>query len=262
VVLCTKVFNRMDDHDPNSWGNTRRHIIEGCEASLRRLKVDYIDLYQIHRPHTEVPIDETLRALDDLVRSGKVRYIGTTTFGAWQIVEALWCAKELHLNRFVSEQPPYNLLDRRIDRELLPMARSFGLAVIPWAPIASGLLSGKYGSNAPIPAGARYADKDTIPILTLRWTPASLAVIDKLHALADARGVPLSQFALAWVQQQPGITSPIIGPRTVEQLEDNLKALDVRLTADELRRVDEIVPPGTFTSAYYEADFGPQPHRW
>jgi aryl-alcohol dehydrogenase-like predicted oxidoreductase len=134
----------MDDVDPNQQGNSRRHIIEQCEASLRRLQTDCIDLYQIHRPRPEIAIDETLRALDDLVRSGKVRYIGTTTFAGWQVVETLWASKELGLNRFVSEQPPYNLLDRRIERELVPAAQTFGLALIPWSPLGGGLLSGKY----------------------------------------------------------------------------------------------------------------------
>jgi aryl-alcohol dehydrogenase-like predicted oxidoreductase len=135
IFLCTKVHGVMDDVDPNQQGNSRRHIIEQCEASLRRLQTDCIDLYQIHRPRPEIAIDETLRALDDLVRSGKVRYIGTTTFAGWQVVETLWASKELGLNRFVSEQPPYNLLDRRIERELVPAAQTFGLALIPWSPL-------------------------------------------------------------------------------------------------------------------------------
>src|SRR5918997_2116237 len=137
IVLATKVHGVMDEGDPNAGGNHRRHIIEQCEASLRRLRVDHIDLYQIHRPSSEVPIDETLRALDDLIRSGKVRYAGTSTYAAWQLVEALWVAKELALNRFVCEQPPYNLLDRRVERELLPMARTYGLAIIPWSPLSA-----------------------------------------------------------------------------------------------------------------------------
>ncbi len=262
VVLCTKVFNRMDDEDPNSWGATRRHIIEGCEASLRRLKTDYIDLYQIHRPHPEVAIDETLRALDDLVRSGKVRYIGTTTFAAWQVVEALWCSKELGLNRFISEQPPYNLLDRRIERELVPMARTHGIAIIPWSPIAGGLLSGKYRRGEPVPAGTRFADRESSPFLKARWTDQTFAAIEEFLPLAKAKGLPLSQCALGWVLRQPGITSPIVGPRTLEQLEDNLKALGVTFSAEELAKIDRIVPPGTHTSPYYDADFGPHPHRW
>src|SRR4051812_18332002 len=147
LVLATKVHGNMhpdDALDPNQAGNSRRQIIEQAEASLRRLKTDYIDLYQIHRPQPGGPIDETLRALDDLVRSGKVRYIGSSTFAAWQVIESLWVAKEYGLNRFVTEQPPYNLLDRRIERELIPAATSYGIGIIPWSPLAGGFLSGKY----------------------------------------------------------------------------------------------------------------------
>ena len=140
VILATKVHGQMGE-DPNQFGNSRRHIIEQCEASLRRLQTDYIDLYQIHRPQPDIPIDETLRAMDDLIRSGKVRYIGTSTFAAWQVVESLWISKELGLNRFICEQPPYHILDRRIERELIPMAQTFGMAVIPWSPLAGGMLN-------------------------------------------------------------------------------------------------------------------------
>ena len=262
VILATKVHGVMDQTDPNGMGNTRRHIIAQCEASLHRLQTDYLDLYQLHRPQPEVPIDETLRALDDLIRAGKVRYIGTSTFAAWQVVEALWCARELGLNRFVSEQPPYNLLDRRIERELLPMAQTFGIATIPWSPIGGGLLTGKYRRGQPPPEGTRFFDYEKNPFLARRWTEAALQVVEALQPLAAAKGCTLSQFALAWVMQQPGITSPIIGPRTFAQLEDNLKALDVTFTPEELKKIDELVPPGTFTAPYYEASFGPHPHRW
>lgn len=262
VFLCTKVHGAMDDTDPNMRGNSRRHIIQQCEASLRRLQTDHIDLYQIHRPQSDIPLDETLRALDDLVRAGKVRYIGTTTFAAWQIVESLWCSKELHLNRFVSEQPPYNLLDRRIERELLPMCRTHGIATIPWSPLASGILSGKYHAGQPAPVDSRFGDPNRSPFLASRWNDAALNVVEQLRPLAEAKGVTLSQFSLAWVMHQPGVTSPIIGPRTLEQLEDNLKAIDVTLTADDLKAIDAIVPPGTHVSPYYEADFGPHLHRW
>jgi aryl-alcohol dehydrogenase-like predicted oxidoreductase len=262
VVLCTKVHGVMDESDPNGQGTSRRHIIQQCEASLRRLRTDYIDLYQLHRPRPEIAIDETLRALDDLVRSGKVRYIGASTFAAWQLVEALWCSKELGLNRFVSEQPPYNLLDRRIERELLPMCQTYGIATIPWSPLAGGLLTGKYRRGEPPAAGTRFNDMPTNPFLRSRWTDASLAIIDQLQPLAAAKGITLSQFALAWVMQQPGVTSPIIGPRTLEQLEDNLRALPVTFTADELKQIDAIAPPGTHTSLYYESNFGPSQHRW
>lgn len=252
VFLASKVHFPMNDDDPNAQGVSRRHIIAECEASLRRLQTDHLDLYQIHRPHPEVAIDETLRALDDLVRAGKVRYIGTTTFAGWQVVEALWSSERLHLNRFVSEQPPYNLLDRRIERELIPVAQTFGLAVLPWSPIAGGLLSGKYRRDEPPPVDSRYANPG--PIQARRFTRESFDVLEPLQALAVEKGVPLSQLALAWVAQQPGITSPIIGPRTIEQLEDALKALEISFTAAELKRIDEIIPPGTHVAPFYEAD--------
>ena len=260
IILCTKVHGTMDDDDPNMQGNSRRHIIEQCEASLRRLKTDYIDLYQIHRPRPAIAIDETLRALDDLVRAGKVRYIGTTTFGGWQVVEALWCSKELGLNRFVSEQPPYNLLDRRIERDLIPVAQTWGLGLIPWSPLGGGLLTGKYKRGSEVPADSRYANLN--PILARRFIERIYDVIEPLQVMADDKGVPLSQMALGWVARQPGVTSPIIGPRTLEQMEDNLKALDVDFSEADLRRIDEIIPPGTNVSPFYDAAFGPSRHRW
>lgn len=262
IFLCTKVHGAMDDDDPNMRGNTRRHIIQQCEASLRRLQTDHIDLYQLHRPQSGVPIDEALRALDDLIRAGKIRYAGTSTFAAWQVVDALWCSKELHLNRFVSEQPPYNILDRRIERELLPMCRTYGLATIPWSPLASGMLSGKYRANQPAPEGSRFSEANKNTFTAQRWTDGSLDIVEKLIPLAEAKGVTLSQFSLAWTMQQPGVTSPIIGPRTLEQLEDNLKAIGLVLTDADLKAVDQIVPPGTHVSVYYDADFGPHAHRW
>jgi aryl-alcohol dehydrogenase-like predicted oxidoreductase len=166
VVLATKVHGRMDEHDPNAWGNSRRHILEQCEASLQRLQTEVIDLYQLHRPLSTIPMDETLRALDDLVRSGKVRYLGTSTFAAWQLVEALWVSKELGLHRVVCEQPPSHLLDRRIERELVPMAQTYGLALLPWSPLAEGFLSGKYrrGVPPPRPRGAVPAPRGGSPI--------------------------------------------------------------------------------------------------
>jgi aryl-alcohol dehydrogenase-like predicted oxidoreductase len=260
IFLATKVHFPMADGDPNQQGVSRRHIIEQAEASLRRLRTDYIDLYQIHRPHPEVAIDETLRALDDLVRSGKVRYVGSTTFAGWQVVEALWASKELHLNRFVSEQPPYNLLDRRIERELLPVAQTFGLAVIPWSPLAGGLLTGKYLRDQPPPDGTRYANAG--PVQAKRFTRQAFDVIEPLQAFAAERSVPLSQLALAWVVQQRGVTSPIVGPRTLEQLEDALSALEVPLTPEDLQRIDTIIPPGTHVAPFYEASHGPSEYRW
>jgi aryl-alcohol dehydrogenase-like predicted oxidoreductase len=262
VVLATKVHGTMDDDDPNAYGSSRRHIIEQCEASLRRLQTDYIDLYQIHRPRSDTPIDETLRALDDLIRAGKVRYIGTSTFGAWQLVESLWVAKEYGLNRFVCEQPPYHILDRRIERELLPMAQSYGFGIIPWSPLAGGLLTGKYTRENQSPEGARYADVANNARFAARKTAEVYDVVEELAPVANAKGITLAQFSLAWCMQQPGVTSPIIGPRTMEQLEDNLGALDVQITAEDRAAVDALVPPGRMASPFYEADFGPHKYRW
>jgi aryl-alcohol dehydrogenase-like predicted oxidoreductase len=262
IVLATKVHGKMGDDDPNAWGNQRRHITEQCEASLRRLQTDYIDLYQIHRPQSNIPIDETLRALDDLVRSGKVRYIGTSTFAAWQLVESLWVSKELGLNRFVCEQPPYNLLDRRIERELLPMARTYGFGVIPWSPLGGGLLTGKYRRDAPAPPDGRYADVKDRAWMQRRKTEGVYDVVEAIEPLAKEKGCSLSQLALAWCMRQPGITSPIIGPRTMEQLEDNLGTLDVTITDKDRATIDELVPPGTTFAPFYEADFGPHEYRW
>jgi len=261
IVLATKVHGRMDDDDPNAAGSSRRHIIEQCDASLKRLQTDYIDLYQIHRPRSDTAIDETLRALDDLVRAGKVRYIGTSTFAAWQVMEALWVSKELGLNRFISEQPPYHILDRRIERELIPMAQTYGIGLIPWSPLAGGLLTGKYSRNAPPPTDSRFADVASNPRLQARMTSDLFDVVDGLQPLAQAKNCTLSQLALAWCVQQPGITSPIIGPRTMEQLEDNLGALTVTITAEDRAAIDALVPPGRMVSPFYEADFGPHQYR-
>ncbi|MBK6662110.1 MAG: aldo/keto reductase [Thermoflexaceae bacterium] len=260
VVLATKVHGRMGE-GPNDWRNTRRHIIESCEASLRRLGTDWIDLYQIHRPDSDIPADETLRALDDLVRSGKVRYIGTSTYAAWQIVETLWVSKEYGLNRFVCEQPPYHILDRRVERELVPMAQTFGIGIIPWSPLAGGMLTGKYRRDEPPPEDSRWATYNSNPMQRRRWNERIFDALEALEPLAQARGVTMSQLALAWVMQQPGITSPIIGPRTMEQLEDNLKAFDVTISDEDREVIDGVVPPGTHVSPYYEADFGPHPYR-
>ncbi len=261
IVLATKVHGTMADDDPNMQGNSRRHIIQQAEASLRRLQTDYIDLYQIHRPQSDIPIDETLRALDDLVRDGKVRYIGTSTFAAWQVMESLWVSKELGLNRFVCEQQPYNILDRRVERELLPMARTYGIATIPWSPLAGGLLTGKYTRNAPPPPDSRFANIEGNPIQQRRMVEQVYDVNEALTPMAEAKGCTVAQLALAWVLQQPGVTSPIIGPRTMAQFEDNLGAVDVSFTDDELAKIDEIVPPGQMVSPFYQADFGPHLYR-
>ncbi len=249
IFLATKVHGRMGE-GPNDWGNSRRHMIEQCHASLKRLQTDWIDLYQLHRPQPSIPIDETLRALDDLIRQGKVRYIGTSTFAAWQVCEAHYIARELGINRFVSEQPPYNLLDRRIERELLPFCRTYNYAVIPWSPIAGGILSGKYLTKT---KHGRYVKSDP----NKRINPKSLEICKKLQKLADEIGVSSTTLALGWVLNQPGITSVIIGARKISQFDDLVKATEIKLTQDILDRIDKIIPPGEYAVDYYTANFGP-----
>jgi aryl-alcohol dehydrogenase-like predicted oxidoreductase len=262
IVLATKVHYRIDDDDPNAQGNSRRHIIDQCDKSLKRLQTDWIDLYQIHRPQSEVPIDETLRALDDLVRAGKVRYIGCSTFAAWKVIESLWVAKELGLNRFVSEQPPYHLLDRRIERELIPAAVTYDLALIPWSPTAYGFLTGRYKRDEAIPADSKLGRATVSHLINSLFSDASFDVLDTVTRIAGEKGCTPSQLAIAWCLQQPHVTSPIIGPRTMSQLDDNLGALDVVVTDEDRAALDQVAPPGGFSAPFYEADFGPHPHRW
>ena len=268
IVLATKVHGRMDDDDILAAGNNRRHIVAQCEASLRRLQTDYIDLYQIHRPDSAVPIDETLRALDDLIRAGKVRYVGTSTFPAWQVMESLWIAKELGLNRFVTEQPPYHLLDRSIERELIPLAQTYGLAILPWSPLARGFLSGKYQRGQDVPGDSRVA-RDMQGAMAERtkkhFSELAFLVLDEVQSLASAKGCTSSQLALAWCVRQPGVTSPIIGPRTLAHLKDNLGAVDVEISADDRVRLDAVAEPEQAIVPYYSGkliDFKPLHHRW
>ncbi len=248
TIVATKFFFPQSD-DINARGLSRRHLIEACEASLERLQTDWIDLYQLHRCSPEVPVDETLRGLDDLIRAGKVRYIGASMFPGWQLVESLWIAKELGLNRFVCEQPAYHMLDRTAEREVIPAAQSFGMAVIPWGPLCGGLLTGKYDRDR-WPADGRWQDgKDN-------WgrevTPLAWQVLDLLREMAAAKNCSVSQLALAWCAAQPGVTAPIIGPRSYEQVVDNLGAVDVELDAADFERIDALVPPSGYAIRYYD----------
>ncbi|MBN1563210.1 MAG: aldo/keto reductase [Anaerolineae bacterium] len=244
IVLATKFFLPMDLEDPNARGGSRRHIIQQCEASLRRLQTDYIDIYQMHRPDPNVPVDETLRALDDLIRAGKVRYIGTSQFPAWEIVESIWIAKEHHLNRFVTEQPRYNILHRQIENELRPMAQQYGLGLLAYAPLQGGLLSGQYRRNKPIPKGSRLKDDVWQDWATSFLSDSVYDVLDVLEQLAAEKSATVSQVAVAWVIAQKGITSTIIGPRTPAHLRDNLDALKMTLTQEDCERIDSVAPPG------------------
>lgn len=251
IVLASKCHGKMSDADPNMYGNSRRHIIEACEASLKRLKTDWIDLYQIHRPQPTVAIDETLRALDDLVRQGKIRYAGCSTFAGWQACEAHYVAKSLGISGFVSEQPPYNLLDRRIERDLLPFCRTYDWGVIPWSPLAGGILSGKYLDAKH--KGARYSSSD--PAGKLKAAPQSRLL--RFKKLAERNERSMAEMALAWVSNQPGITSPIIGARTVQQLKESAGACQLKLSERLLRQIDDIFEPEQHFVEYYKAEFGP-----
>ena len=247
VVLATKVHAPMSD-DPNAQGNSRRWIIAECENSLRRLDTDYIDLYQIHRPDESVDIDETLGALSDLVHAGKIRSFGSSTFPAEQIVQAQWVAERRGRERFMTEQPPYSILVRGVERDVLPVAQSFGMGVIPWSPLAGGWLSGRFGegkentSNRASRVPGRYD-------LGIPANQRKLEIVTELAAVATEAGVTMIELALAFVLEHPAISAAIIGPRTMEQLESQVTAPDIRLDAAVLDRIDELVPPGTNINA-------------
>ena len=243
VVLATKVHGTMGD-DPNEFGNTRRWITREIDNSLRRLGTDWIDLYQIHRPEDDTDIDETLGALTDLVRAGKVRYIGSSTFPASQIVEAQWVAERRGRERFVCEQPPYSILVRGVENDVLPTCRRHGMAVIPWSPLAGGWLTGRYRKDAEVPESHRAQRIPARFDMSLQANQRKLEAADGLARLAEDGGMTLIEMALAFVLNHPAVTAPIIGPRTMEQLESQLPAAEVTLTSEMLDRIDELVPPG------------------
>jgi aryl-alcohol dehydrogenase-like predicted oxidoreductase len=245
VVLATKVHGEVGP-GPNDRGNSRVHILREVENSLRRLQTDYIDLYQIHRPDPDTPIEETLRALDDLVRSGKVRYIGSSTFAAWELVESYWVSDRYNLARFESEQPPYSIFVRAIEKDVLPVCEKYGTGVIPWSPLNRGWLAGKYRRGQDVDPQSRVGRGDQF--IDRPDSPSGqkkLDLVEELIPMAEKVGASLAQYALAWTLTNPTITAPIIGPRTMEQLEDNLSALEVRIPSEHLQRIDELVPPGT-----------------
>jgi aryl-alcohol dehydrogenase-like predicted oxidoreductase len=231
--------------DPNFTGSSRRWLTMEVENSLRRLGTDWIDLYQVHRPDPTADIDEILGALTDLVRAGKIRYFGHSTYPASQIVEAQWVAERRGRERFVCEQPPYSILVRAVEAEVLPVCEKYGIGVIPWSPLAGGWLTGRFrkGQDAPKSNRSRL-----IPLrydLTSPENQAKLEAVEKLALLAEDAGITMIDMALGFVLAHPAVTSPIIGPRTMEQLESQLGAVDNKLAADVLDRIDEIVPPGS-----------------
>lgn len=248
VVLATKFQGQMGE-GINERGASRYHIMKACDDSLRRLQTDHIDLYQLHRPNFDIPQDETLRALDDLVRAGKVRYIGCSTFPAWYLMEALATSEKYGLARYICEQPPYNLLDRRIENELVPLCRKHGLGIIPWSPIASGLLAGRYPVNQEVPSGSRL--ERSPGIMQKRINRSGRLAGERMQQIAAERGMTAAQLALLWCKDQPGITAPITGPRTMEQLQEALAVLDMHLDDDLRARLDEINPPGSVISDFH-----------
>jgi 1-deoxyxylulose-5-phosphate synthase len=242
VVLATKA-HFPTGAGPNDRGNSRLHLMRACEDSLRRLQTDHIDLYQIHRPDPSLPVEETLAALSDLVRQGKVRYVGCSTHPAWRVMEALLVSELKGYVRYCSEQPPYNLLDRRIENELVPLCQAHGLAIIPWSPLAQGVLAGRYDDARAVPADSRAAVRGGI--YAERVTPSGVEIGQRFVALAAERGLPPAQLALAWVMAQPGITAPLFGPRTLAQLEHALPALELAVDEELRRACDAMVPPGS-----------------
>ncbi|MCA9931086.1 MAG: aldo/keto reductase [Anaerolineales bacterium] len=248
IILATKAHYPTGP-GPNDRGNSRLHLMKACEDSLRRLQTDHIDLYQLHRPSFELPIDETLSALTDLVRQGKVRYIGSSTAPAWKVMEAILTSELRGYVRFVTEQPPYNLLDRRIENELVPMCRTHGLGILPWSPLAMGMLVGRYADAEKYPAGSRAGLRGGI--YAERVTARGIEAGNRFVALAKEHNLSPVQLAVLWVKDQPGITAPLIGPRTMDQLEHYLPVLEMTLT-DEMRAVcDELVPPGTAVADFH-----------
>ncbi len=237
VLLATKVRMPMGE-GPNDAGLSRHHIIRGCEASLRRLNTDYIDLYQVHEWDGQTPLEETLSALDSLVQSGKVRYIGASNYAAWHLMKALWASDRNQLQRFVSQQIYYSLQARDPENELVPVSIDQGLGILVWSPIACGLLSGKYRRGVDAPAGSRHLGD---------WSEPPIHDEDKLYdtievlvKVGDNRGVSAAQIALAYIIGKPAVTSVIVGARTEEQLIDNLAAADLSLTADEVAELDAV----------------------
>jgi aryl-alcohol dehydrogenase-like predicted oxidoreductase len=250
VIIATKAHYPTGP-GPNDRGNSRLHLLKACEDSLRRLQTDYIDLYQLHRPSFDIPIDETLSALTDLVRQGKVRYIGSSTSPAWKVMEALMVSELKGYARFVSEQPPYNLLDRRIENELVPLCQAYGLGILPWSPLAMGILAGRYANAADYPADSRASLRGGI--YAERITDRGIEVGDKFVQLAQTSGMSPAQLAVLWVKDQPGITAPLIGPRTLEQLHHFLPVLDMELDEATRTACDELVPPGSAAANFHNS---------
>ena len=250
VMIATKVYSPTGP-GPNDCGNSRLHLIKACEDSLRRLQTDHIDLYQLHRPSFELPIEETLSALTDLVHQGKVRYVGCSTTPAWKAMESIMVSELKGYVRFVSEQPPYNLLDRRIENEMVPMCQEHQMGILPWSPMAMGILAGRYADAENAPTDSRATLRGGI--YAERVTTRGIEVGNKFVQLAKGCNISPAQLAVLWVKDQPGITAPLIGPRTLEQLEHFLPVLDMKLTDQVREACDELVPPGSAVADFHNS---------
>ena len=250
IVLATKVHGKMGP-GPNDGGDSRYHILKACEDSLRRLQTDHIDLYQLHRPPLTMPQDETLRAFDDLIHAGKVLYIGCSTHPAWMVMEALATSERYNLARYISEQPPYNLLDRRIENELVPLCQRHGLAIIPWSPLAGGILTGRYPPAGDLPEDSRAARSDWFKS---RVTLKGRQVAAKVAEMATERGMTCAQLALLWAKDQPGVTAPIVGPRTLSHLEEFIPVLDMTLADADRPLFDGLVHPGNAVADFHNTN--------
>ena len=238
VILTTK-FGLSMGAGPNMQGGSRGHILSELDTSLRRLQTDYLDLYQMHMVDRSTPIEETLRTLDDLVRAGKVRYIGCSNYDAWHLVEALHTSRALNLNAFVSVQPYYNLLKRGIERELAPACEAYDIGIIPYFPLESGFLTGKYRPGEGAPSGTRF---DKTPTFQAKLNEGNFAILDALESFAAERGHTVGELAMAWLAARPQVCSVISGASTPEQVQANAKGLEWKLTAEDLAEIDEIVP--------------------
>lgn len=250
TLLATKVHYPMGP-GPNDSGNSRLHILKACEDSLRRLNTDYIDIYQIHRPSPDVAVEETLGALTDLVRQGKIRYAGCSTHPAWQVMEALLVSEKYGYTKYILEQPPYNLLDRRIENELVPLCKAYGLGIIAWAPMAMGVLIGRYTSAKDYPEDSRAALRGGI--YAERVTQRGIEVGDRFVQLAKETGISPAQLSVLWVKDQDGITAPLIGPRTVIQLEELIPCAEMQLTEEVREACDGLVPPGSAAANFFNS---------
>lgn len=250
VLVATKAHYPTGP-GPNDRGNSRLHLMKACEDSLKRLQIDCIDLFQLHRPSFELPIEETMSALNDLVRQGKVRYIGCSTTPAWKLMESILASELKGYVRIVSEQPPYNLLDRRIENEMVPLCQAYQIAVFPWSPLAMGILAGRYATPGQTPAESRAALRGGI--YAERVTARGIEVGNRFVQLAKDQGMSPAQLAVLWVKDQPGITAPLIGPRTLEQLEHFLPVMDMQLDDQTRAACDALVPPGSAVADFHNS---------